>query len=336
MPRSRRSSTTMASRIGPITPPDPDQLLADAEDVGLDVGVAGQDRLLDLDDPLADGVKGWEEGVDQLVQGHVEQVAGPLAGQLGAGLDPAGHRPGIDRGAAVEGEQVVRPGDEVDLDQPGRPPVGRRQGGVEDQHDLAVVLLDLGPLALPDLQVLEGDLVDAELPAEGGQLLGGRRGGVDPDQGPRLGPDRPQVGQGDVGHLAPVPQHAHLDHGWPPSIRSRPGAAGSRPPSSAISIPARIRPAPSQPRPDRRSPASRNPNRPANTGSMVKMTAVRVGDTSRWARVWMGNAPAEATTEVMARATHTSAEEGTTRSSATAAQTRASSPAVPSWTTASR
>ena len=69
---------------------------------------------------------------------------------------------------------------------------------------------------------------------------------------------------------------------------------------------------------------------------MVKMTAVRVGDTSRWARVWIRNAAAEATTEVMARATHTSTEEGTTRSPATPAQARASSPAVASWTMASR
>ena len=68
---------------------------------------------------------------------------------------------------------------------------------------------------------------------------------------------------------------------------------------------------------------------------MVKITAVRVGETSRWARVWIRNAPAEATTEVMARATHTSVDEGTTRSPASPAQTRASSPAVASWTTAS-
>ena len=69
---------------------------------------------------------------------------------------------------------------------------------------------------------------------------------------------------------------------------------------------------------------------------MVKMTAVRVGDTSRWARVWIRNAAAEAATEVMARATHTSAEVGTARSPASPAQIRASSPAVASWTTASR
>ena len=69
---------------------------------------------------------------------------------------------------------------------------------------------------------------------------------------------------------------------------------------------------------------------------MVRMTAVRVGDTWRWARVWIRNAPAEAATEVMTRATQTSEEPGTTRSPATPAQARASSPAVPSWTTASR
>jgi hypothetical protein len=61
-----------------------------------------------------------------------------------------------------------------------------------------------------------------------------------------------------------------------------------------------------------------------------------VGDTSRWARVWTRNAPAEAATEVMARATHTWAEAGATRSPASPAQARAASPAVASWTTASR
>jgi hypothetical protein len=69
---------------------------------------------------------------------------------------------------------------------------------------------------------------------------------------------------------------------------------------------------------------------------MVKMMAVRVGETSRWARVWMRNAAAEAATEVMARATQTPAEPGTTRSPATPAQARPSRPAVAIWTIASR
>jgi hypothetical protein len=69
---------------------------------------------------------------------------------------------------------------------------------------------------------------------------------------------------------------------------------------------------------------------------MVKMMAVRVGETSRWARVWMRNAAAEAATEVTARATQTPAEPGTTRSPATPAQTRPPSPAVAIWTIASR
>ena len=69
---------------------------------------------------------------------------------------------------------------------------------------------------------------------------------------------------------------------------------------------------------------------------MVKMTAVRVGETSRWARVWIRNAAAEAATEVMARAIHTSAVPGTTRSPATPAQARPHNPAVAIWTMASR
>jgi hypothetical protein len=83
----------------------------------------------------------------------------------------------------VDGEQVVRPGDQVDLEHPGRLLAGAGQGAVGDQQDLFLVLLDLGPLALVDLEVLEGDLVDAELLAQGGQLLRARRDRLDPDEG---------------------------------------------------------------------------------------------------------------------------------------------------------
>jgi hypothetical protein len=122
----------------------------------------------------------------------------------------------------VEGEQVVRPGDQVDLEHPGPVLAGAGRGAVGDQQDLVLILLDLGPLALVDLEVLEGDLVDAELLAQGGQLLRARRDRLDPDQGPLPGADRRQVGHRDVLDLLPVEQRAHLDHGWSPSVTGRP------------------------------------------------------------------------------------------------------------------
>ena len=87
----------MASRIGPMIRRTVDQLLADGQDPALDVDVAAKDRLLHVDQLLADDVEGREEGVHQLVKGDVQQVAGSLDGQLPAGLDPAGERCGVDR-----------------------------------------------------------------------------------------------------------------------------------------------------------------------------------------------------------------------------------------------
>jgi hypothetical protein len=102
---------------------------------------------------------------------------------------------------------------QVDLEHPRRVLAGAGQGAVGDQQDLFLVLLDLGPLALVDLEVLEGDLVDAELLAQGGQLLRARRDRLDPDEGALPGAGRRQVRHRDVLDPLPVEQRAHLDHG---------------------------------------------------------------------------------------------------------------------------
>ena len=76
--------------------------------------------------------------------------------------------------------------------------------------------------------------------------------------------------------------------------------------SSAVSIPARISAAPTHCRAVSDSPSTTTPAIPANTGSMTRITAVRVGDTNRCASAITQNAPAEASTAVISTPATTS------------------------------
>jgi hypothetical protein len=90
---------------------------------------------------------------------------------------------------AVEGEQVVLAGDELQLVQLDRLVLAHRLGRVDDQQHLSLVPLDPRALLLADGAAGQGHLVDLELLAHGGQLVGCRRDQVDPDQRLRLGAD---------------------------------------------------------------------------------------------------------------------------------------------------
>jgi hypothetical protein len=89
----------------------------------------------------------------------------------------------------VEGEQEVPAGDELQLVQLDRLVLAHRLGRVGDQQHLPLVFLHSRPLLLADRAAGQGHLVDPELPAHGGQLVGRRRDHVDPDQCLGLGPD---------------------------------------------------------------------------------------------------------------------------------------------------
>src|SRR5580658_1086270 len=75
--------------------------------------------------------------------------------------------------------------------------------------------------------------------------------------------------------------------------------------NSTTRMPARINAAPAMPRCESTSPASRYDVSQAKTGSIEKISTVRVGLDQRCAQVWIEKANAVASRLVTARATHT-------------------------------
>jgi hypothetical protein len=225
----------MASRIGPVSRRIAISL-ADLEDRGRDLGRTAvlEDRLLQVLDPLADPVERREEGVDQLVEHHVEQKSRTGPQHLRVSADPAGGLLAVDRLAAVDGDQPAASGEDVELVKLGDAHPFGELGAVRDHQQVLAVLLELWALVAGGALV-EGRDLERELLGDLGQLGRAGRGHVDPDHGAFLGPHLGEAVEVDVARFPTLAEHVDPDHGllldsWTPerlgSLEGFVGAAG--------------------------------------------------------------------------------------------------------------
>src|SRR5690606_2329321 len=151
-----------------------------------------EDRLLQRLDLVVDPLDRVEVGVHHVVEQAVQEEHHPVRREARLFVPPADHL--VDREVRLpDGHQDVA-GDErgrLGDAQPARPRV--EPGGVHAEEEVPVVGVELRPLPALD-RVLHGELVDAQLRAEGLELLPAGRAQVEPHHRRRI-PDQ----AGDLG-----------------------------------------------------------------------------------------------------------------------------------------
>ncbi len=165
-------------------PAQPDQVLPQFVGAALHdlaVGVAlVEEQLFQLLDPLVQLLDGGEVPVHQVVEQAVQQEAHALLGQVGAGVPALDHRVHGEVLVVADGDQRVGGDEDRELAGLQRAAVRVHRDGVGAHEQVVAVAVELGALALVP-GVLDGQLVQAELLVDHGEV--GRGGGaeVEPD-----------------------------------------------------------------------------------------------------------------------------------------------------------